>query len=225
MHCNLAAADNAITNIWTGDWYKRTLRAEKERLGHQHVRLLVNCVFVDGTQVNRQGSREAVPIIQALLNYTQEQLASDASKKLYGFYPDVHLSKEQKQDKDIQEFMRDLHGAVTTSYLDGILELYEQGGMRWGDSTGVVWHLVPVIAFMATDMKEARMQKGLYNAWNCKMPCNLCLWPFEAADVPLSPEEMEYWSQDDVLSAVDELDQATRHVANALSITDRPTVT
>jgi hypothetical protein len=170
----------------------------------------VNCVFIDGTLVNHQGSQEATPIIQALLNYTQEQLASDASKKLYGFYPDVKPTKEQKQDKEVAAFLRQLQSAVTTSYLEGIVEYYEKGGMEWQDSTGIIWNLVPVIAFMTTDMKEARAQKGLYQAWKCRMPCNLCTMSFEEVDLTPLPEELEYRSQQDVSKALDGLDEAER---------------
>jgi len=201
---------NAITNIWTGDWYKRTIEQEKIMLGHPYVRLLVNCVFIDGTAVNRQGSQEATPIIQALLNYTQEQLASDASKKLYGFYPDVKCTKEQKQNKDVDTFLRQLHSAVTTSYLEGIVEYYEKGGMQWQDSRGITWNLVPVIAFMTTDMKEARAQKGVYQAWKCRMPCNLCTMSFEEVDSTPEPGDLVYRKQTETLQALDELHQAER---------------
>jgi len=147
-----------------------------------------------------------------LLNFTQEKLASDASKKLYGFYPDVHITKEQKQNKAVQQFLRDLHFAVTESYLEGIVKYYEQGGMQWGDSQGIVWNLVPVIAFMTTDMKEAKMQKGLYQGWNCRLPCHLCLITYDDCDNTPSADDLQYRKQDDIVKNVDALSDAVRLV-------------
>jgi len=157
-----------------------------------------------------QGSKEAVPIIQALLNYTQEQLASDASKKLYGFYPDIQLSKEQRQDKSVAAFLRDLHSAVTNSYLEGIVEYYNKGGMEWQDSTGIVRNLVPVIAFLTTDMKEARAQKGLFQAWKCRMPCHMCTVAFEETDTTFFCEDASYRNQSEIISALESLGKAER---------------
>ena len=124
---------------------------------------------------------------------------------MYGFYPDIKPTQEQKQNKEINVFLRQLQSAVTQSNLEGIVEYYDKGGMEWQDSTGVVWNLVPVIAFMATDMKEARAQKGTYQAWKCRMPCNMCTLSFEEIDSTPEPKDLQYRKQEDVKRALDDL--------------------
>jgi hypothetical protein len=125
-----------------------------------------------------------------LLNFTLEVLASDWSKKIAGFFPDVHLTDRQKKSSQIKAFLRDLYFYVTQCFVEGLNELYDAGGIEWMDSDGVVWHMVPVMSFVATDMEEAWRIKALYKGTNCNRPCHLCTIRYKDCDKV--PEELHY---------------------------------
>ena len=63
------------------------MASEQLRLGHPFVRLLPLTVFVDGTNLDRLGKKNATPITVSPLNFTQEALAVGYSKKLFGYCP------------------------------------------------------------------------------------------------------------------------------------------
>lgn len=90
-----------ISNIFSGDWYKRTLVQEQKRLGDPFVRLLAVELFIDATNLDKLSRNTATPIIVTLLNFTLDVLHSDASKKLIGFFPDVPVTKEQWDNDEV----------------------------------------------------------------------------------------------------------------------------
>lgn len=180
------------SNIWTGDWYRRTLQAEKLRLLNKNVRLLPVALFVDKTNLDKLGRTQACPITAALLNYVQDVVAADSSKKLFGYYPDVKLTKEQKKMPAVKKMLKDLYHHVTDKMLDGLVELYDAGGVQWADSSGEVWHLVPVVAFVATDVQEAQWMKGVYQGASCRLPCHLCELPYDLFDVVIPNHGLIY---------------------------------
>ena len=85
-------------------------------------------------------------------------------------------------------FLTELRNYVTEKYLEGVVSTYEDGGLRWADSRGLEWHLVPVVALVATDVKEARLQKGLFQSYNCRVPCHLCYVDYDHCDDPVGPQ-------------------------------------
>lgn len=188
----LWSAARVVSNIWTGDWYKRTIAAEQLRLGHPRVRLLPVVIFIDGTALDKLARKNATPLIMSLLNFTQEVLAMDFSKKLVGFYPDIELSSEQKQNPEVRDFLRQLHHAVTASFLDDVVAVYEKGGIEFVDSAGTLWNLVPVLTFMVTDTAQARIEKGVYESWSSRMPCHICLVLHRNLDRLFLPGQLEY---------------------------------
>jgi len=163
-----------ISNIWTGEWHQRTLEKEKLRLGTNNVALLPIALFIDKTNLDKLGRTKACPIILSLLNYVQDVIAGDESKKIFGYYPDVHLSKEQQKKPQFKRMMKELYDYVTEKMLDGFVDLYNEGGIQWQDQSGETWNLVPVMAFVATDMEEAQWMKGVYQGRLAQMPCHLC---------------------------------------------------
>jgi len=143
-------------------------------LGTANVALLPIALFIDKTNLDKLGRTKACPIILSLLNYVQDVIAGDASKKILGYYPDVHLSKEQRSKKQFKAMLKDLYDYVTEKMLDGFVDLYNEGGIQWQDQRGETWNLVPVLAFVATDMEEAMWMKGVYSGRESQMPCHLC---------------------------------------------------
>lgn len=204
----VCSSDQVLSNIWTGNWYKRTISAEQDRLGHPYVRLLPVTIFVDGTNLDKLGRNNATPIIMSLLNFSQEVIAGDASKKLVGFYPDIDLSKEQRQDPAVKEFIRKLNDDVTSSFLEEVAESYTEGGLEFKDTAGITWNLVPVLVFMTTDTKEARAQKGVYESYCCRMPCHICKVLFDDCDVPIAPDDIQYRGGDEATRASSRLAKA-----------------
>jgi len=184
--------------VWTGAWYHRTLRKERVRLGTNNVKLLVVSLFIDETHLDNLGRTCAVPIMSTLLNYTLEILASDKSKKLWGFYPDVHLSNTQQQDPAVKKFMRELNSHVTDTFIKEMADLYQAGGRPFVDSEGAEWQIVPVLSFVVADMKEARVMKGVYNTWKCIMPCHMCEITFNECDHILEPADIAYRGGDEM---------------------------
>jgi len=149
--------------------------------------------------------------IGSLLNYSLEVMNSDASKKLVGYYPDVHLSGAQKSKQAVKDFLRKLDAHVTRTFVRGIADLYDAGGYPFTDSQGVEWQFVPVLAFVAADMEEARYIKGLKQAWNMRMPCHLCVCPFVNADKIVEPRDMEYRDGDELAELVREYEECKRY--------------
>lgn len=148
-----------ISNIWTSEWYKETLQAEQVRLGTPNVLLLPVTGFLDGTNLNSFTNNSAMPFLVSLLNYTLECLAADASKKVYGFYPDLSfLSKAQKQRRDVQKWVKELESFVASTFVEGIREVYETG-LSWTDSKGVQYTVVPLVPFLIADTGEAFWMK------------------------------------------------------------------
>lgn len=139
-------------------------------------------IFIDKTHLDVLGRNVACPILVTLLNFTLEVLASDYSKKLAGYFPDVRLTDAQKKNPKIKTFMRDLYFYVTQCYLDDLQELYDEGGLQWMDSSGEVWNFVPVLSFVATDMEEAKNIKGVYKGYEGNEPCHLCNVKFAVTD-------------------------------------------
>lgn len=152
------------------------------RLQSSNVRLLVLSIFIDKTHLDVLGRNIACPILVTLLNFTIEVLASDWSKKLAGYFPDVRLTDAQKKSPKIRKFMRDLYFYVTKCYLDDLQELYDKGGWEWMDSSGGVWNFVPVLSFVATDMEEGQHIKGVFKGYQANEPCHLCNVKYGVAD-------------------------------------------
>jgi len=90
--------------------------------------------------------------------------------------------------------MRDLYNHVTSTFLSGINDVYDDGGIKWVDSLGQLWHFVPVVAFVATDMDEAKWMKGLYKGFNANMPCHLCEVTFQECGNYIAVEDIQYRS-------------------------------
>jgi len=199
-----------ISNVWTGDWYKRTMEAEILRLKSPYVRLLGVSLFIDKTHLDVLGRNTACPIMVALLNFTLEVLASDWSKKIAGFFPDVHLTDSQKRDPKIKAFMSDLYFYVTKCFLDGLNKMYDDGGMQWTDASGTVWRFVPVLSFIATDMEEAKRIKALYKGYQCNRPCHLCNVTFRRCD--RVPAVLEYRKASAMIRLIKQFKRETRLV-------------
>jgi hypothetical protein len=174
----LTEGEDVISNIWTGEWYQKTLEAERLRFGTPHILLLPVTGFLDGASLNSFGSTSAMPLMISLLNYTLEWLAADDSKKVYGFYPDLSfISKAQKKKKDVQKWVKELESFVASKFVEGIKKAYETG-IPWVDSKGVEYTLVPVVPFLIADMGEAPWMKGVRDSYKAKRPCHLCLINF-----------------------------------------------
>ena len=159
------------------------MEAERQRLGTKNVRLLVLTTFTDGTNLDKLGRNVATPILLSLLNFTQEVLSSGVSKKILGYYPGVPLSKEEKDNAQVKDFVRAVHDYVTSLWVKDLAALYDEGGLTWVDHAGVEYHLVPVLAFTTTDVEAARWLKGLREGWNVAVPCHLCTASFKGGSV------------------------------------------
>ena len=199
-----------ISNIWTGAWYERTIAQEKMRLGTPNIRLLVVTMFIDNTALDQLGRNKACPIIVSLLNYTQEVIAMDKFKKLLGFYPDVRLTNQQKNDAAIVEFLRDLNYYVTEKFVDQLNQMYEEGGIPWVDTSGQRWQFVPVMAFLTTDMDEAKYQKGLYKGHSANMPCMMCENTYRDGGVFILPKDLKYRDGYRMATKIEEWREAIR---------------
>jgi len=207
------------SNIWTGEWYRRTIEAEKVRLRTPNVVLVPVSYFIDSTWLDKLGKNSATPIIGSLLNFTLEVLASDDSKKLLGFYPDISLTKAQKADPEVKVFLQKLWYYVTEKLVDGIAKVYEEGGKTFTDSEGLEWRIVPVIAFVVTDRGEAAWLKGLLEGWNMRMPCHICKVLFTECDKVTLPGQVAYRMADETTEDVKrwaaDLRSATSHSHHA----------
>jgi hypothetical protein len=197
---DLAGDEGDISNVWTADWHKRTLKAEMLRLQSPNVRLLVVSLFIDKTHLDVLGRNTACPILVTLLNFTLEVLASDGSKKLAGFFPDVHLTDAQKRNSKILLFMRDLYFYVSKCFIDGLNAMYDEGGIEWIDTSGEVWHLVPVLSFISTDLEEAKKIKGLYKGPTANRPCQNCTITYAECDKV--PDELHYRNAEDLIGKI-----------------------
>jgi len=96
--------------------------------------------------------------------------------------------------------MWDLYFFVTQCFLDGLNEMYDAGGIEWMDCSGEVWHLVPVLSFIATDMEEAKRIKALYKGHTANRPCHMCTITFRECDKV--PSNLEYRTADDMIDLI-----------------------
>ena len=203
--------DSSVTGgIQTGKWYKRTLQAEKIRAGSGHVRLLVLCLFTDGTNLDRLSRNSATPIVVALLNWATHVLKGGAGKKLAGFFPDIKLTSAHRKNDKIKAWVRRVNSAVTGSFLTDVQKLYDEGGLEWSDYKGEVWHFVPVVAFVATDVKEAWTVKGLVQASKCNVPCTLCTLPWKDFDKVLDSRHLQLRSASQTVALVERCQEKIR---------------
>ena len=192
-----------LSNVYTGARHRRTLDREKARLGTPFVKLVVVVLFVDGTNLDKLSRVTARPVVVSLLNFTHEVLQSDASKKLVGFFPGVHYSSEQWEDEAFKTAIREMNFYVIKQLVDQFKSLYDYGGETFTDSAGVLWKLVPVVAFTATDTKEARALKGVVEAANQNMPCNTCTVVYADCDTFTDPDDLNYRLADPTVELVD----------------------
>lgn len=147
-------------------------------------------LFVDKTALDALGRNTACPMMMTLLNFTMDYLAKDVSKRVAFFYPDLYLTKQQRKDKNIKKFVRALYNYATERFLEDLVKLYDRGGFEYVTPEGEVFFLVPVIAFVVTDMEEAKKIKGLYQGYNARMPCMLCTNLYEHANLAFHPDEL-----------------------------------
>jgi len=178
--------------VWTGEWHKRTARQEKLRLGTRKVVLLPTATFTDKTSLDKLGRGKACPTTLPLLNYVQEIVASGASKKTFGYYPDVHLTREQRKEPAVKRAVKDLYSCVAETVLGGFVDLYKEGGTTSVDAWGETWHVVPVLPFVATGREEAQGVKGVYQGYSARTPCHLREATYEAVDAVLPSERLKY---------------------------------
>ena len=89
------------------------------RLGTPHVRLLVLSVFTDGTVLDKLGRQECVPVVLSVLNFVQDVLVRDSSKKVVGYFPDVHLTPSQRESDAVKGFVASVNRAVVAQFLKG----------------------------------------------------------------------------------------------------------
>ena len=81
-------------------------------------------------------------------------------------------------------------------FVEDMLVVYDAGGETYTDSAGVSWNIVPVLSFVATDMKEARALKGMFESAKQRMPCNLCKVLYDdCGEVVEDPGDLEYRTQ------------------------------
>ena len=198
------------SNVWTGAWCERSLKQEQARLQTPFVRLLVVVLFTDGTNLDKLSKKNARPTVVSLLNFTLEVLQGDKSKKLLGFFPDLQYTSEQWEDDDFKNEVRKLNFYVLDQLVAVIAQVYQAGGEIFTDSAGVTWHLVPLVAFTATDTKEARALKGTLESASQRVPCNLCVVTKDRCDQFVHPDDLEYRCQQDTVETVDLAFQATR---------------
>jgi hypothetical protein len=151
-------------------------------------------LFIDGTCLDKLGRNTATPIVASLFNYTMEVLHSDISKKLMGFFPDVLVTKEQNESKEVKYALKQMQMFVLQKMVDMMREEYDKGGELFTDSLGIEWHIVPLLCLISTDMKEARSLKCMFEAYNQNMPCNLCTVLYKDCDKYMDPQDLDYRS-------------------------------
>lgn len=76
------------------------------------------------------------------------------------------------------------------------------------DSDGQVWNFVPVLAFVATDMDEARRIKGTYKNHRVAMPCHICTIKFKDCDKV--PTEVRYRNAAETIELIQNFNEETR---------------